>query len=255
MINDVLKPSFTKPVDLLTHSLEKIVPASFELIYFCNEHFLLNFQKARLVVRNPRPSEPPPHSQRKIIESDKPSLQHHSSCTPGDIPSVAIEDGKVVVCGAHTDSTILTLLETSIMLALKYLVKVAPGLPWSPAQELWLSILVTCWHSLLEANSRQQRVVDLGKDRYSVPFFLEPNYHADIGKPPISQHSTAFEKYMPQGVSKDGSECKYGHWLIETYKKKKYVEFVDLEVPNLWFEQLFAWVGLPRANESFLKDF
>ena len=178
-------------------------------------------------------------SSQKIQFNIHPFL---STCTLGDAPSIAIEDGKVVVCGVHTDSTILTLLET-----FHY-----PGLEVLGENGTWLAVkphpgtLVVNIGDMLaqftggRLKATKHRVVDLGKDRYSVPFFLEPNYHANIGKPPISQHLTACEKYMPQGVNKDGSECKYGHWLVETYKKKKYVEFLDFEMPRLWFEQLFV---------------
>ena len=178
----------------------------------------------------------PPLPFKKIL------ICHHcnihpilSTNTVGEAPSIAIEDGKVVVCGVHSDSTILTLLETFHYAGLEVLSENGTWLAVKPRPG---TLVVNIGDMLAQftggrLKATKHRVVDLGKDRYSVPFFLEPSYHADIGKPPISQHSTAFEKYMPQGVNKNGSECKYGHWLVETVKRKKFVEFDGLEIPKL----------------------
>ena len=178
----------------------------------------------------------PPSPSKEIL------ICHHcnihpilSTNTVGEVPSIAIEDGKVVVCGVHSDSTILTLLETFHYAGLEVLSENGTWLAVKPRPGTLVvnigDMLAQFTEGRLKAT--KHRVVDLGKDRYSVPFFLEPSYHADIGKPRISQHSTAFEKYMPQGVNKDGSECKYGHWLVETVKRKKFVEFNGLEIPKL----------------------
>lgn len=153
----------------------------------------------------------------------------------GKIPDTAIEDGKVVVCGVHTDSTILTLLQTFHYAGLEVLCDDGAWLAVKPQPG---TLVVNIGDMLAQftggrLKATQHRVVDLGKNRYSVPFFLEPNYHADIGKPPISQQSGAFAKYMPQGVSKDGSPCKYGHWLSQTVKKKKYIEYDGVDFPEL----------------------
>ena len=71
----------------------------------------------------------------------------------------------------------------------------------------------------------RHRVIDIGEDRYSVPFFLSPKFHGDIGVNFLSQYTQEGHSHVPE---------RFGPWVLHTMKhKKKYFEYTDLpEIEN-----------------------
>lgn len=62
------------------------------------------------------------------------------------------------------------------------------------------------------------RVLDIGKTRYSSPFFVEPKYSAVIPS----------NLLIPEELQTEPAVV-YGPWLMNTIKRK-YVEWKDFEV-------------------------
>ena len=62
----------------------------------------------------------------------------------------------------------------------------------------------------------RHRVVDYGKERYSVPFFMEPGYYADIGQfaKEVGQIDSHEEEHEP---------TQYGPWLAARLKAKTFL--------------------------------
>ena len=70
------------------------------------------------------------------------------------------------------------------------------------------------------------RVMDLGSDRYSVPYFLEPSYHATFPKMlPIPKKN--IDGTISLSIDKDAEYITYGPW-IRGHLKKLYAEYKDL---------------------------
>lgn len=62
----------------------------------------------------------------------------------------------------------------------------------------------------------RHRVLDIGVDRFSVPFFLEPSYFSDVGVNLIKKY-TGEESHEPE---------KYGCYMIRVAKyERKYFEY------------------------------
>ena len=58
--------------------------------------------------------------------------------------------------------------------------------------------------------------MDYGKERYSVPFFVEPNYYADIGR---------YERELRQSSKESDKPTLYGPWLAQRMKAKNYSDY------------------------------
>lgn len=104
---------------------------------------------------------------------------------PETIPAEAWDGDKAIVTGEHFDSGILTILATFDNAGLQ----IKPhGFP------RWIDVPATKNHLVINIGNlladivenrlvaTNHRVLDIGVSRYSVPFFLEPNYDGDISK-------------------------------------------------------------------------
>ena len=65
-------------------------------------------------------------------------------------------------------------------------------------------------------------MVDHGKERYSVPFFAEPNYNGDLGG--------RFERELSGTTRNEGEPAHYGPWVDMRAKAKN---FSDIPVGSL----------------------
>ncbi|XP_013380208.1 probable iron/ascorbate oxidoreductase DDB_G0283291 [Lingula anatina] len=135
-------------------------------------------------------------------------------------------DGHPLHCNEHSDSVFLTLLAT-----FNY-----AGLQIQNEQGHWVNVtprpngLVMNIGDVLQQmtggrlKATRHRVLDLGVERMSVAFFLEPNYHADISRALIEP------KLKDGSHLTDATNTTYGPWLINRMKNtKKNAEYKDAD--------------------------
>lgn len=139
----------------------------------------------------------------------------HYPVREGPIPEAAKKDGVVLTCLEHSDSTFITFLSTFYNEGLQILQQDGT---WKDVEVRPDCLVMNVGDALVKTTgqfkSTRHRVVDHGKERYSVPFFMEPNYYADIGQ---------LAKELGQSDS-DGP-IQYGPWLTGIMKAKNYSDF------------------------------
>ena len=139
------------------------------------------------------------------------------------ISEAAKRDGLVLTCVEHTDSTFMTFLSTFYNPGLQVLLKDGSWVDVAVRPEC---LVMNAGDALVKTTggrfkATRHRVVDHGKERYSVPFFIEPNYYGDIGR---------FEKELQQSngvdTARDDVEpTLYGPWVDKTMKEKNFSDF------------------------------
>ena len=133
------------------------------------------------------------------------------------IPDTAKKDGHVLTCLEHTDTNFATFLSTFGYKGLQ--VMTADG-SWTDVEVRPDCLVMNAGDALIKTTNRfkatQHRVVDYGKERFSVPFFVEPSYDGNIGR---------FSEEMRRG---EGSPCDdeepalYGPWLDARMRPKNF---------------------------------
>ncbi|XP_045203730.2 uncharacterized protein LOC123556810 [Mercenaria mercenaria] len=146
-------------------------------------------------------------------------LMHYPPWDGAPPPNARIEDGKVVTTPDHTDSNFLTLLYTFDYKGLEVITADGKWSPVEPRPKSFVMNIGDVFSRMMGGRFKatHHRVLDIGVDRYSVPFFMEPSYDGDIG-----------ENFMSKATGK-GPEHKveaYGPWMIKQVKYiKKYFEY------------------------------
>ncbi|KDO23250.1 hypothetical protein SPRG_11180 [Saprolegnia parasitica CBS 223.65] len=106
----------------------------------------------------------------------------------------------VIACGAHSDFGLLTLLSTDT----------EPGLQIEGRDGHWVDVpyvqdafivnvgdLAERWTNGLFRSTRHRVVNSTGRERYSVPFFFEPNFHCNVTCLPSCVDAATPAKYPP----------------------------------------------------------
>lgn len=137
-------------------------------------------------------------------------------------PIEAQVDGEVLQCEAHCDTPALTLLATFEFGGLQVLTKDEKWLDVAPCPNSLImnigDVLSRMTKGRLKATLHRVRTIDQSKSRFSVPFFLEPCYRANIAK------------FLPADEKTKDELEHYGPWLIHRMVKvKKYVEVKDID--------------------------
>ena len=131
---------------------------------------------------------------------------------PISIPEAAKKDDVVLTFLEHTDSTFTTFVSTFENKGLQILQQ--DGL-WVDVDPLPDCLVMNAGDALVKTTGRfkatKHRVVDYGKERYSVPFFVEPNYYADIGR---------YERELKQSSRESDEPTLYGLWLAQRLRMK-----------------------------------
>ena len=138
----------------------------------------------------------------------------------GRIPEVAIKDGVTLTCLEHTDTNFITLLSTFQNAGLQ----LQQDGKWIDVEVRPNSLVMNTGDTLTKTTgdrfkATMHRVVDHGEDRYSVPFFMEPNYFGDIGE---------YKKENKKDLEVNGDDegcIIYGAWLAKRMQEKKYTDF------------------------------
>ena len=160
------------------------------------------------------------------IYADRPvstfRIMHYPPWDGAPPENALVEDGKVVTTPDHTDSTFITLLCTFGYRGLEVL---TPDGDWAEVEPRANSLVMNIGDVFSRMmggrfKATRHRVIDIGVDRFSAPFFLEPSYDGDIG-----------ENFMSKFTGK-GPEHKvepYGPWMIQQVKYiKKFAEYKAL---------------------------
>lgn len=133
-----------------------------------------------------------------------------------------IEDGKVVTTPDHTDSNFLTLLTTFNFKGLEVLTSDGKWAEVAPRRGSLVMNIGDVFSRMMGGRFKatRHRVIDIGIDRFSIPFFLEPAYEGDIGLNFMTKATGKGEKHVME---------KYGPWAIYQMKHlKKYFEYRNL---------------------------
>ena len=146
-------------------------------------------------------------------------LMHYPPWAGAPPENAKIEDGKVVTTPDHTDSNFLTLLCT---FDYKGLEVVTGDGKWSVVEPRPKSLVMNIGDVFSRMmggrfKATRHRVLDIGVDRYSVPFFMEPSFDGDIGENFMSKATGKGPKHEVEA---------YGPWLLQQVKYiKKYFEY------------------------------
>ena len=136
------------------------------------------------------------------------------------IPDCAKKDGSILTFKDHTDTNFVTFISTFAYRGLQIL---EADVSWTDVEVRPDCLVMNAGDALVKTTGRfratRHRVVDYGVERYSVPFFAEPGYFADITGygTPISEEAIALSSTeMPN---------QYGPWLRARIKKKKFSDY------------------------------
>ena len=164
-----------------------------------------------------------PENSFDDIFADRPCttfrLMHYPPWNGKPPADARIEDGKVVTTPDHTDSNFLTLLYTFHFTGLEVITGNGKWEAVEPRPKSWVMNIGDVFSRMMGGRFKatHHRVLDIGVDRYSVPFFLEPSFDGDIGLNWMSK------------VTGEGPEHeveRYGPWLLKQVKYiKKYFEY------------------------------
>ena len=144
----------------------------------------------------------------------------HYPIREGPIPEAAKKDGHVLTCLEHTDTAFATFLCTFGYRGLQILQ--ADG-SWTDVQVRPDCLVMNAGDALVKTTGRfkatRHRVVDCGEERFSVPFFAEPGFFADMTGygTPVSEEAIA--------LSRADLPKQYGPWLHERLNQKKFSDY------------------------------
>lgn len=130
-----------------------------------------------------------------------------------------IEDNKVITTPEHTDTNFLTLLA---LFGFKGLEVLTPDGKWFEVDPRPNSLVMNIGDTFCRMmggrlKATRHRVIDIGIDRYTSPFFFTPHFHADIGVNFMSKATGQGPEHVPE---------KYGPWVLNVIKhQKKYFEY------------------------------
>ena len=142
----------------------------------------------------------------------------HYPLRSGPIPDTAIKDEQVLTCLEHADTPYVTFLSTFTHTGLQFLTKEGKWVDIEPRPDC---LVMNAGDTLVKTTGKRfqatkHRVVDKGEDRFSVPFFLEPGYFADLG--PYDRESNG------KGES-DGDPIPYGEWVSKRMIEKNFTDY------------------------------
>jgi isopenicillin N synthase-like dioxygenase len=157
------------------------------------------------------------------IFQDKPMstfrLMHYPSWDGKPPDNAIIEDGRVVTTPDHMDSNFLTLLSIFDYEGLEVKNTNDEWIAVHPRPKtLIMNIGVTLSRMMGgRFKATRHRVMDIGIDRYSVPFFLSPSYNSDVGINFMSKYEKGGPEHVPE---------RYGPWVLHRIKHEvKYFEY------------------------------
>jgi len=158
----------------------------------------------------------------------------------GDTPPHAVlEDGRIISTGAHADSGFLTILETFGQPGLELQINGA----WRPVPPSPNLLIVNIGEQLARMSCGKfkatiHRVVDIGRDRISMPFFHEPFCDSNM-------NSTIPKSLLGDDVLPDNQYIPFASFLLK--KLVIYAEYSSLQ------ENLPAWMRDKYLNQQTIS--
>ena len=128
-------------------------------------------------------------------------LHYPTRINDSNVPDEAKDGDTLITTGEHFDTAFLTILATFDNKGLQ--VKLDEDEPWLDVPPIKDGLVVNVGALLTKMvnekfKATNHRVIDLGTDRYSVPFFFEPAFDADISKAVNGDIiNTVYPKYGP----------------------------------------------------------
>jgi len=152
--------------------------------------------------------EPNPLSTFRIIH-------YPSRINFTDVPEEAKDGETLITTGEHADTSMLTLLATFRNQGLQ--IDVNHDGNWIDVPAVNDAMVVNIGALLSRMTGHRykatyHRVIDLGTDRFSAPFFFEPHFDADVSKTIYGKSITGVGEYK-----------KYGPWM--TNRTSMFVEY------------------------------
>lgn len=123
---------------------------------------------------------------------------------------------------AHTDTGIITILSQDQIGGLEVMLKTGEWVSATPRKHSYvinLGEVMRSWSDGLFAATPHRVINRYGAERYSVPYFVNPNYHATF-EPKIRNTETRDGKFEALIPHKDHS-C-YGDWIMEVFSRIYY---------------------------------
>ncbi|XP_060066223.1 uncharacterized protein LOC132546522 [Ylistrum balloti] len=130
-----------------------------------------------------------------------------------------LDNGKVITTPEHTDTGFMTLLATFGYSGLEVMTTDGHWVAVAPRTNSLVMNIGDVFSRMLGGRFRatRHRVVDIGEDRFSFPFFLEPSFNADIGLNFLTKYTGSGPEHVPE---------LYGPWVFHQYKYvKKHFEY------------------------------
>lgn len=146
-------------------------------------------------------------------------LMHYPPWTGSPPENAQIEDGKMLTTPAHTDSTFLTLLATFGYKGLEVVTSQGLWMEVEPRPRSLVMNIGDVFSRMMGGRFKatRHRVIDIGVDRYSLPFFFEPKFEGDIGVNFMTKATGEGEKHVVE---------QYGPYIIHQMKHvKNYFEY------------------------------
>ncbi|KAK7099649.1 uncharacterized protein [Littorina saxatilis] len=146
----------------------------------------------------------------------------------GEVADKARDGNTVLCCSEHSDSGFVTLLSTFNYGGLQILQDGSDEWTAVPSRPQSLVMNIGDMLSAMSGGrfkATRHRVVDTRVDRFSVPFFFEPHYAANITRVMPSMSQQCAREVTGDGAS-ESAECHYGPWLIE--KMRSFAEYREI---------------------------
>eukprot|EP00794_Sanderia_malayensis_P000165 gene165-777_t len=140
-------------------------------------------------------------------------LHYPSRVNFTDVPDEAKDGDTLITTGEHFDTAFLTILAAFENKGLQ--VKLSQNGPWLDVPPHKHALVINIGKLLSdivnnELMATNHRVIDLGTDRYSVPFFYEPNFDGDISKTIDGKLiNPVFQKYGPWMTNRTSQFVEY----------------------------------------------
>ena len=149
-------------------------------------------------------------------------ILHYPAWDTAPPTSAKLDNGKLITTPEHTDTGFMTLLTTFDYGGLEIMTPEGTWAEVTSHKNRLIMNIGDVFSRLMGGRFKatRHRVVDIGEDRYSVPYFMEPSFDADIGLNFMHQFTGKGPPHVPE---------KFGPWSFYQYKYvKKYFEYRDL---------------------------